>query len=199
MTQKVIPGFRFVEVQRDDTLQHIAARELGGAQRWPELVALNSLRPPFIAEASGLGVVGYGDFLRVPSSTTVVDAEASPDEVFGRDVALSRGGIEVDNGDFVVAGGRANLRQALRHRMETDAGELIYHPGYGSEIRRILGTVNGPTANLLAAQFARSAILADPRVSTVTKAQASATGDAIAVSVEAVPVTGKAVDAGATF
>lgn len=199
MTQKVIPGFRFAEVQRDDTLQKIAARELGGAARWPELVSFNSLRPPFIAEVAGPGVLAFGDYLKVPASTTQVDAETSPDEVFGRDVALTDGQIDVIDGDFVVAGGRDNLRQALRHRMDTDAGELMYHPGYGSEVRRILGTITGPTASLLAAQYARSAILADARVSDVTQAVAKASGDTIAVSIEAVPVTGKAVDASATF
>ena len=195
--QRPISGFRFAEVQRGDTLQKIAARELGDAARWPEIVGLNSLRPPFITDdpaAAGQGVVLSGQFVRVPAAAAVASAEAAPEEVFGRDAFLNAGRLEVSAGDLAVVGGVDNLKQAMRNAIETERGELIFHTDYGCLLRQIIGTVNGPTAAILAAQYAKATLLADARVDRVSKADAVVVGDAVTVSVEVLPVTGKAID-----
>lgn len=199
--QRPIAGFRFVEVQRGDTLQRIAAREFGDAARWPELVGYNGLRAPFVTDdpaQAGSGVILSGQLIRVPASSAVISAEASPEEVFGRDVFLRVGRVDVSNGDFAVAGGIANLKQALQHRLDTDRGELLFHRDYGSLVRMLVGTVVGPTASLLAAQYAKAAMLSDPRVSLVSRAEAEVIGDVINVNVEVKPVTGKTIDVSAT-
>lgn len=195
--RRPISGYRFVETRRGDTLAAIAARELGDASRWPEIVGYNSLRPPFITDDEALadsGVIVTGQFLRVPAAVALVSVESQPSEVFGRDIGLSSGRIGVADGDFAVAGGLDNLRQALRHRVITDRGELTFHLEYGSLLRTLLGTVSVPTVALLAARYARAAVLADARISTVSKAVATVEGDAVRVDVEAIPVTGKPID-----
>ncbi len=203
MNERPLFGFRFVEIQRGDTLQSISARELGDASRWAELIAYNGLVPPFVTDdASAVrgGVLLSGSLLRVPAPVPVITTTTDPDKVFEVDVALdSRGQMTVENGDFVVVSGRANLRQALKHRVITDRGELMFHPNYGSLIRRLIGSINGPTAALLAAQFAKSAIQADQRIKQVTKATADVVGDVINVSVEAQPVVGRVVDVDASL
>lgn len=192
-----ISGFRFVETLRGDSLQTIAARELGDAARWTEIVSYNKLVPPFITDDPALavsGVVLTGTRILVPAPTPEVLSTTDPDAVFEKDVALGRDGeLQADGVDFVVLSGRHNLSQALRNRIETDRGELIFHPEYGSDVRRLIGVVNGPTASLLAAQYARSAVLSDPRVSRVAGAKAEVVGDAINVTVEAVAVAGQSV------
>lgn len=203
MNERPLSGFRFVEIQRGDTLQTIAARELGDASRWAELIAYNGLVPPFVtddAASARAGVLLSGSLLRVPAPVPVITTTTDPDKVFEVDVALDvRGQMTVENGDFSVVSGRANLRQALKHRVITDRGELMFHPNYGSLIRRLIGAVNGPTAALLAAQFAKSAIQADPRIKQVTQSTADVVGDVINVSVEAQPVVGRVVDVDASL
>lgn len=51
---------REVIVQRNDTLERIAQREYGDALRWIDLVVLNSLKPPYIDEAGGDGILKPG-------------------------------------------------------------------------------------------------------------------------------------------
>lgn len=203
MNERPLSGFRFVEIQRGDTLQSISARELGDASRWAELIAYNGLVPPFITDDAGserAGVLLSGGLLRVPAPVPVITTTTDPDKVFEVDVALDgRGQMTAENGDFSVVSGRANLRQALKHRVITDRGELMFHPNYGSLIRRLVGSVNGPTSALLAAQFAKSAVQADQRIKQVTQSTAEVVGDVINVSVEAQPVVGRVVDVNASL
>lgn len=59
---------RQVRIKRNDTLERLCQRELGDAIRWPELVILNKLKPPYIDEAGGDSVKKPGDTLLVPGS-----------------------------------------------------------------------------------------------------------------------------------
>ncbi len=188
---KPLIGYRFVEIQYGDTLQSIAARELQDATRWPELISFNDLRPPYIAAVASAGVLRYGDQILIPAPTPVISTTSDPERVFEADIALTKGKLIAVDGDFAVVAGRPNLHQALRHRVETERGELLFHPEYGSFVRRLIGAVNGPTSSLLAAQYAKSAVLMDPRVATVTQATAEVSGDTIRVSIELQPVAGR--------
>lgn len=192
-----LTGFRFIETRRGDSLQVIAARELGDGSRWTELVAYNNLVPPFLVDdeaLAGPGVIVTGASILAPAPTPVASSTIDPEAVFGTDMRLDkRGGLLTANGDFVVVSGRANLSQALKNRVETRQGELVFHKNYGSKIRRLLGTVGGPTRALLAAQYAKSAVQRDPRVSKVENAIGTVDGDAVRVDLDAIPVTGKVV------
>lgn len=195
-------GFRFVDTSVGDTLQVIAARELGDAARWVDLISYNRLVPPFItddAAEAGPGVILTGSQILVPAPAPVVSSTVDPEKVFGSDVLLGpRGTLMTDGIDFVTVVGRENLGQALSNRIETDRGELIFHPLYGCDTRRLVGVANGPTASLLGAQAAKSATLQDPRISSVTSAVAEVNGDVINVAVKAETVVGTAVQASAT-
>lgn len=200
--QKPLYGFRFAEIQRGDTLQAIAAREMGDAARWHDLIVYNNLRPPYITDntaSTAAGVLRAGALIRLPAPVPVVTTTTEADRVFERDVELRLGRLEPDeSGDFAVISGVANLGQALRHRVETERGELVFHTDYGSLVRRLIGAINGPTASLLAAEYAKSAVQGDARVKRVTKATAEVIGDTINVSVELEPIVGRAIRLDAT-
>lgn len=196
--QKPLYGFRFVEIRYGDTLQAIAARELGDAALWYQLIALNGLVPPFITDDPSqvtAGVLQSGGALKVLAPQPVVTTTTDPEQVFQNDILLDQyGNLSTSSGDFAIASGLDNLHQALVNRIETDRGELIFHTNYGSRVRRLQGAVNGPTAALLAAQYAKSAVQADPRVAQVIQAVANVSGDSIEVSVEVQPISGRVVN-----
>ena len=191
-------GYRFVETRHGDTMQAIAAREMGDASRWPEIVSYNRLLAPFITDdplLAGPGVILSGEPVRIPAPAPAANAFSNPDATFLSDVKLTGGLIEADGaGDMLLCDGLPNLRQALVHRIVTERGELLYHPGYGSLIKRLLGTVNGPTASILAAQYARAAVESDERIQEVTDVTAEVVGDAVSVSVRAMAISGRVAE-----
>lgn len=192
MTRR-LAGSRLVEVRHGDTLQLIAARELGNAAKWADLIAINGLTFPYLTgdpDEAGPTVFLYGSLLLVPA-TVAAAADTDPDAVFGTDILLSNGEIVATaGGDIEVVSGRANLRQAIKHRLGTAWNELLFHLNYGLGVHRLKGTVNGPTAAVLAAEYTRGALLSDRRIASVPNAVAEVNGDRISVSATAVPVTG---------
>lgn len=197
LVDRPLVGYRFVETRFGDNLQKIAARELGDASRWPEIVSYNDLVPPFITDdidQAGVGVILSGEALKVPAPTVIVDASTNPDATFLSDVQLTNGQVEADEtGDMLLCQGLPNLRQALIHAVRTERGELIYHASYGCLIKRLIGTVNGPTANIMAAQYAKSTVEADPRIQRVSRSTAQAVGDVINVAVQADAISGRSI------
>ncbi|HCE08620.1 MAG TPA: hypothetical protein DEQ40_08470, partial [Oxalobacteraceae bacterium] len=178
-------------------LQKIAARELGDASLWRDLISINSLDYPYLTgdpTAVTANVKLYGSQIAVPSASNRTNAQIDPNAVFGVDMKLD-GGLLLDNGigDFVVVAGRDNYKQAIENRIATRRKELTFHQTYGCDIPTLLGTVTGPTATLLAAQYAKEAVLADDRTQAVTTAVAKTVGDVTAVNVVAVPVAGAPV------
>ncbi len=201
--EREVNGYRFVETNRGDTLQAIALRELGDGARWPELVSFNKLLPPFLTDDPAQvrpGVVLTGKLIRVPAADPLVETTVDADLVFERDISLgSDGALISTDGDFGMVAGIDNLRQAIAGRLTTDRGELAFHPAYGSMLRRIVGTVAGPTAAILAAAYANSTVKQDPRISSVKSSVATVTGDRVVVALVAEPIVGRAVDVNQTI
>lgn len=192
-----IAGFRFAETVYGDSMQRIALREMGDASRWAEIVAFNNLLPPYISDtAAAPGVLLAGDLIKIPASVTVARADTDPDLVFEIDIKLNPDGTLAfgADGDFTPVAGLDNLKQALRDLLDTEAGELMFHPSYGSKMRRIIGMVSGPTASALAAAYARAALESDSRVQRVISSSALVAGDVITVTAKVEPIVGRIID-----
>lgn len=188
------PNVRYAEIRYGDDLRRIALRELGTASKWLDLVVLNSLRPPYIAETAALGVLAYGDQIKIPAPASAVSAAADPSYVYGVDVLVNHKRLTVENGDFAIASGVANFSQALSHRVVVEKRELAYHPSYGCHVRSLLGRVNGPSAGQLAAFYVKSSLLEDSRVSAVLSCVADVVGEQILVTANVQPISGKPVE-----
>jgi phage baseplate assembly protein W len=194
-------GYRFVLTQYGDTLLSVAARELGDASQWSTIIALNGMVYPYLTDdpaKAGTGVFLNGGYITVPGSTPGADTN-DPNAVFGTDILLQNGLPIFVNGDIGTVSGVQNLKQALTNALDTDQGELLFHQTYGTEIRKLLGTMNNHAAVLLAAQYASDTVSADPRISSITSSVGTLVGDAISVTVIAPTVQGTTSKTGITY
>ncbi len=196
--ERELPPLRLAQTFRGDDLQAVAAREMGDANRWPELVWLNRLRHPYLTDDPARvtdGVILTGDYIRVPSAASPYQNEVDVGQLYERDCRMVRRQLVDDgNGDFAVLSGVDNLHQQLQHRIVTPEGQARRHQDYGCRIYRLLGYVNGPTAGALGADYVRSALLADYRVKSVSRSQAEVIGDQIRISASAVAIEGRVID-----
>lgn len=200
--ERPLPSYRLAETHWGDDLQAVAAREMGDANRWPELVWLNALTHPYITNddrLSGSSVLLAGAFIKVPAPVGVWTDAAESGQVYERDCAMVGRLLDADgSGDFAVFAGADNLRQQLQHAINTPRGQARRHPDYGCLIWRLQGTVNGPTAGRLGAEYVKSTLLADYRVAKVESSVAEVGGDAIRITARAVAIEGGIIDISST-
>lgn len=191
-----IAGVRHVELLWQDTLQQLAARELGDATLWVVIAELNGLQPPYVTGDPLLAsatVVLYGAILMVPSASSQISVSSNPELVFEQDIALLDGELFDSNGDIATVVGSANLAQALQNRVDTDLGELDFHLDYGCKARSLLGVMGGPNGSMVAGEYVRASVKADPRVQDVTSVVVTVAGNATNVDLTLTPITGKSL------
>jgi phage baseplate assembly protein W len=184
---------RLTRVEVGDSLRTIAKRELGSGLRWVELAELNQLRPPYIVDSIHAadrkrGTLISGDPIRLPVGA-IQSAAQTPEDVYGVDVDLSGGDINVANGDYLQIGGGPNLKQALSHRLKTAVGELLAHPDYGCNAHAMLGMKNMPVVVLMVGGYVRRALQAEPRVAFIKEVSPRADGDIVHVFASVQPVS----------
>lgn len=194
MIYREAPNVRYVDIQYGDDLRRISLRELGTAEKWVDLVLLNDLKPPYIAETASKGVLAYGDRIALPAASASISAAQNPAAVYGVDARVTNKRLVIEGGDISVVAGVSNLGQALTHRVTVPKRELAFHPEYGCYVRTLLGRMNGPSAGQLAAFYVKSSLMEDPRVSSVPSCVATVLGDQISVEATVQPVSGKPVE-----
>lgn len=192
--ERALPTYRLVQTHYSDDLQAVAGRELGDANRWPELVWLNQLVHPYLTDDPARvvpGVLLNGSMLKVPSPAGFTEDKSSTEDVYERDCELRGGLLQVDEtGDFAILAGVDNLTQQLKHAIDTPRGQARRHPEYGCLVWRLKGRVNGPSAGALGAEYVKATLLADYRVAAVRKTQATVAGDVTEIMAEAEALSG---------
>lgn len=196
--EQELPSFRLAQTRHGDDLQAIAARELGDANRWPELVWVNNLTWPYLTGDEGSAsssVLLYGSQIKVPAPVGVYSDSAEQGRVYERDCRMYQRQL-IDNGagDLDLVSGTDNLKQQLQHRINTPRGQARRHPEYGCRIWLLIGRVNGQTAGALGAAYIKSALESDYRVSKVTNSSAVMSGDAINATAQAEAIAGGQLD-----
>lgn len=192
-----MPNIKQYIVRQHDTIKTIARKAFRDAARWPELIEFNGLVSPYIDTSvdpldayPGMRVLGIGDTLLVSlrASDPVVtgiyfDTENRDlyEYLLGTDLLLSQipttiisepGQLHTNagTGDFAVVSGTANLTQALVCRLMTRAGDLLYHPLYGTHLMDFIGRRSSYVNVRLAHLEALHSVLADPRIESVDRA-----------------------------
>lgn len=195
--ERVMPAYRLAQIRRGDTLRAIAYRELGDANRWPELVWINNLIAPYVTDNAGQAtsqVLLAGDLIKIPSPSGVADNKTTEVELYGADLALTDGRLSAVDGDFALVAGRPNLLQQLGNAVETPRGQLQFHPDYGCKIHALKGAKNNAVAASLGAGYVKAVVMADYRISSVTSAVAVVSGDKMEVTVKANALNGGGVE-----
>jgi len=179
-----VQGVATVALKSGQDLKDVAAEVYGTESLWTVLASVNGL--------SGINETTNGSPL-YPGYTLVVPlfdgkglpaptgaTELSPESVYGVDLKLTEDGDLFDSvSDCATLRGVPLLRQALTVRLLTAKGEHGVFPNYG--LPRLVGEPSaGSTPGMLAAN-ANEQMLADPRISQVSKVILEDLGDTISV------------------
>ncbi len=173
-TYGVVDGRPVVSVplEQGETLPAFAARVLGDASRWSELLSLNGMASPF--EAPDGGPLTPGLMLRAPSPQGV-QAGQSP-ELFGVDLAIDADDNLVIEGttEFARVRGEDNLDQALTRRLLATKGANIVFPEWG--LPPLIGEgAKAGTVGMIGFET-RAQMKRDNRVRAVTDMRVAQTG-----------------------
>lgn len=182
----VYTGRLTVMVTRTDTVEGLAARY--GVE--PEaIIIINDLRPPYIAEGGGPGILAPGDEMLIPviggAALTASPSNAfyrTPDDLlYGVDLMIDpttfeREGlfeIQIDAAhgatDASLIRGVQNVVQGTRITIETERGSTTFLPQVG--ILRNVGVRGTLQHMLLAALRLREAVLSDPRIERIASSR----------------------------
>lgn len=186
---------RLIEVtlQAGQSLERLASQLLGDSTRWVEIADLNGL---IDSETLGDGSpLRAGVRLQIPTTDTAPALiDPSDPEAFGVDLY-----IDPTTGDLEVSGDALDVRrvqgpplleQALRHRLVTQQGQSVFD-AYGLPIAPG-DRLTASTAGYAAAHF-REQLTRDPRLSDIDDVLVDDGGDALAVRVDVVAVTGQRI------
>lgn len=189
-------GLRLYSVKATDTLQSIALDQLGDSALWYYIAAVNGIQ--------GNDDISSGDQIYIPlqvnlagiSKDSFILSENPTRNPYGTDILLDGGEIVVHEGnDVATIDGIENVKQAINNRFTTPTGSLIKQTAYG--LSATPGVAGTDISRSYIRMAARSTVLADPRVSSVTNVQATANGSVIRLSMniqvvgyeESLPVT----------
>ena len=202
-------GFAERVVGQGDTVQSLAAKHLGDARKWLDLVIVNRLQPPYITNGARVPhTLTVGDNVIVPIAKpsrppNVLTAGQAPtgssqaEAHLGTDIELvklpgrkNRWGWAVDTAhgsvDCTKVRGVECLAQGLAVRLRTTRGENVLFPRLG--MPRLVGAQQLGDDKIEARFRAREQILADPRVERLLQLTFEAVDDSIRLNARVQPV-----------
>jgi phage baseplate assembly protein W len=84
-----------------------------------------------------------------------------------------------------------NLEQAIINRLRTQQGELLQHPNYGSQLKKLIGQKNNDLILSEIRQFVREALLQEPRINEIKSIQPNFrenSNDTIEIHISVTPI-----------
>lgn len=188
-TSQIETPVKVVYVQKGESLEALAFRELGNADKAALIMEFNDLSPSDIyAEADEYGNGGWdGRSLNLPyteiagqerlRNNFVLDSQTGI-AAMGRDIAND---MQAENGDLVLLNYTDNLFQSLDNIIQTHAGSIPEEPEYGNRALQIEnGGIPQIVGHMVAAELHR-ALMTNPRVESVENVKAVKDGAAFRV------------------
>ncbi|MGH8035821.1 MAG: LysM peptidoglycan-binding domain-containing protein, partial [Lysobacterales bacterium] len=201
-------GFQAVVVGQGDTLQSLAASQMGDPNEWPVIAVVNQLKAPYITDGAKLpGTLSPGDAIMIPVSGVVSkpDTFTTGDPAHGANQAVNVLGVDFEReplptGQFGwrinTAGGSVdvlkvrgvdNLAQGLDGRLHTTQGENILYPQFG--LPRGVGGRSLESEEEVSSRFQiRQQLLADARVEQVVSLRFTPIEDRLEIEADVQPV-----------
>lgn len=204
----------------NDDIRSLASLLMGDSRRWQELVVLNDLKPPYIDNTPGSGVLVPGDVILFPQaarpeSNMIKQQENSGqdydninssaettllDQTYGRDIRLTSvpvgsGQSFTDlavnqRGDLATIVGVDNVEQAIKIKFSTEKGTLRMHPYFGA--RFALGSKATTKSFNNFRLNTLATLLSDDRIEEVKGIRFVTVGDTLFVSAQILLVSAKA-------
>lgn len=169
---------RTTQIGGGDDIQTLALRELGDPDKFREIVILNNLKPPYIDEAGGPGVLKPGDKILIPQVNETISgitrnkeynitrALSEAEKSLGVDIRINDDAdLAISNiKDLDLVAGVDNMIQAIAIKLALEKGSLKRHReiGVGLTIGR-----KSPNAIKEIRDDVVSTFLADSRVSQI--------------------------------
>jgi hypothetical protein len=194
----------YATVRGGDTIFTLAARLLGSAARWGDLVDANALRYPYVGPHRSAGVLAPGDYVRAPAPTTgrgntLWRPQDTPDVVlFGRDFRADNAGdfaLRTDDDgavDFDFVAGEPCYLQSQAFRIGWERGENLCFPERG--IPAAIGRAALAAGGAIAIDITNE-LRADSRVAEVRDVVARDEGNALRYDCTVVLASGTEVPA----
>lgn len=206
LSNKNYTGFTERVVGQGDTIQSLAAKHLGNARDWIDLVIANRLVAPYVTNGVKIpNTVTVGDKIIVPITQsskppnvfTTGDSEAGESQAesfLGTDYELTKDGdrwgweIDVAHGsvDAKMVSGIDCLGQGLASRLRTTKNENILYPDVG--IPRITGKTLVGDDTIETRFWVRNQLLSDPRIEKITNFSFEIINDALIMKVTVQPI-----------
>ena len=196
-------GLRTHRVNIGDSLQKIA--RLYGVEEWQEIAVLNHLTFPYVntqlGEEAQEGVARLGDTLLIPSKSSQRYPEKRNEEIealaYGVDLDLytgmvgqtdTKGHLDLEGGDILLAQGLKNLAQQLTTRLSTKKGNLLKHPDFGSELYKYDGLLESQEVDNKVLFEIEHCIRSDSRVKEILDLSIEREGDRRVFKARIVPI-----------
>jgi hypothetical protein len=192
---KASQAVRQIRLPISTTLERLAQQELGDSSRWPEIVELNDLKPPYIVQDlsdTSEQVLHPGDPILLPAPvingfgnvTTLKEMPinqglSQAERALGIDIALTKDfDLSLTNlNDFQVVKGAQNAAQAIILKLFYERGDLLKHPEIGVGIK--IGSKGDPLGEIKSQII--SSLTADSRFESIKDLNLRREGDAMLV------------------
>ena len=181
-TSNIETPVKVVYVRRGESLETLALRELGDADKAPLIMEFNDLHPSDINDSNWNGralnipYIDQGQLDQLVNNF-VLDAQTGI-TAMGRDIANEPVAF---GGDLKLLNNTDTFFQSLDNLIQTPLGAIPEDPEYGNRAIQIQnGAIPQVVGQMVGAEF-RRALMSNPRVQDVSHVKVTRDGDAIRV------------------